>query len=121
MPPLSFAAGWCRSLLFSFQCWGPPPDAHFSLHDALPISPDPGAGADGRRPARAGRNRPGRSEEHTSGLQSPMYLVCRLLLENKKKEHYVNDAGAQVDKLDRALHMSYTETPADDIAKTPEA
>src|SRR5262250_3963873 len=26
-----------------------------------------------------------RSEEHTSGLQSPMYLVCRLLLEKKKK------------------------------------
>src|SRR5437762_9960830 len=26
----------------------------------------------------------GRSEEHTSELQSPMYLVCRLLLENKK-------------------------------------
>src|SRR5437764_5523996 len=28
--------------------------------------------------------RPGRSEEHTSELQSPMYLVCRLLLEKKK-------------------------------------
>src|SRR5437762_7762034 len=29
-----------------------------------------------------------RSEEHTSELQSPMYLVCRLLLEKKKeKEH----------------------------------
>src|SRR5437762_13106180 len=26
-----------------------------------------------------------RSEEHTSKLQSPMYLVCRLLLEKKKK------------------------------------
>jgi len=25
------------------------------------------------------------SEEHTSELQSPMYLVCRLLLEKKKK------------------------------------
>src|SRR5437762_7101540 len=29
------------------------------------------------------RQRP-RSEEHTSELQSPMYLVCRLLLEKKK-------------------------------------
>src|SRR5437762_3959784 len=29
-----------------------------------------------------------RSEEHTSELQSPMYLVCRLLLE-KKKENYL--------------------------------
>src|SRR5437762_5709501 len=27
-----------------------------------------------------------RSEEHTSELQSPMYLVCRLLLEKKKYE-----------------------------------
>src|SRR5437879_11382699 len=27
-----------------------------------------------------------RSEEHTSELQSPMYLVCRLLLEKKKTE-----------------------------------
>src|SRR5437879_11529657 len=30
----------------------------------------------------------GRSEEHTSELQSPMYLVCRLLLEKKKKQKY---------------------------------
>src|SRR5437879_8488334 len=29
------------------------------------------------------RSRPPRSEEHTSELQSPMYLVCRLLLEKK--------------------------------------
>src|SRR5437762_776106 len=28
-----------------------------------------------------------RSEEHTSELQSPMYLVCRLLLEKKKNAH----------------------------------
>src|SRR5437763_4528118 len=28
-----------------------------------------------------------RSEEHTSELQSPMYLVCRVLLEKKKKAH----------------------------------
>src|SRR3712207_8787140 len=29
----------------------------------------------------------GRSEEHTSELQSRQYLVCRLLLEKKKKKH----------------------------------
>src|SRR5258708_16053817 len=29
----------------------------------------------------------GRSEEHTSELQSPDHLVCRLLLEKKKKKH----------------------------------
>src|SRR5258708_9163850 len=67
-----------------------------SLHDALPIS---GARC---RPARVfpppwcpwpgalHRFPPGsceypRSEEHTSELQSPDHLVCRLLLEKKKK------------------------------------
>src|SRR2546422_6485881 len=30
----------------------------------------------------------GRSEEHTSELQSRLHLVCRLLLEKKKKKHY---------------------------------
>src|SRR5947208_11659833 len=30
--------------------------------------------------------KPGRSEEHTSELQSPDHLVCRLLLEKKKIE-----------------------------------
>src|SRR2546425_9159665 len=64
-----------------------------SLHDALPIwhagrrgrrvSPDShrlpfGAPGSGR-----GRHR---SEEHTSELQSLAYLVCRLLLEKKKKK-----------------------------------
>src|SRR5437879_6915042 len=35
-----------------------------------------------------------RSEEHTSELQSPMYLVCRLLLEKKKvkNKHAITDA-----------------------------
>ena len=32
-----------------------------------------------------------RSEEHTSELQSPMYLVCRLLLEKKKKKALRNN------------------------------
>src|SRR5437763_7617363 len=36
-------------------------------------------------------HRGGRSEEHTSELQSPMYLVCRLLLEKKNKQR--NPAG----------------------------
>src|SRR5687767_15462141 len=31
-----------------------------------------------------------RSEEHTSELQSLAYLVCRLLLEKKKKKHSTN-------------------------------
>src|SRR3712207_8410666 len=33
-----------------------------------------------------------RSEEHTSELQSRQYLVCRLLLEKKKKSHNMNHA-----------------------------
>src|SRR5437763_8289162 len=40
-----------------------------------------------------------RSEEHTSELQSPMYLVCRLLLEKKKntemESHDTDGAVAQ--------------------------
>src|SRR3712207_7424735 len=38
--------------------------------------------------------RPPRSEEHTSELQSRQYLVCRLLLEKKKKQklnHYIDN------------------------------
>src|SRR5258708_14395181 len=42
-----------------------------------------------RYPPHQGKNRShgfvGRSEEHTSELQSPDHLVCRLLLEKKKK------------------------------------
>src|SRR3712207_7405358 len=45
-----------------------------------------------RRLARGGLGQgegeaPVRSEEHTSELQSRQYLVCRLLLEKKKKPH----------------------------------
>src|SRR3712207_8824265 len=42
----------------------------------------------GQRPARG--LRVGRSEEHTSELQSRQYLVCRLLLEKKKKTIHKN-------------------------------
>src|SRR3712207_6850925 len=40
-----------------------------------------------QRPSPTGRRQrsPSRSEEHTSELQSRQYLVCRLLLEKKKK------------------------------------
>src|SRR3712207_8497973 len=74
-----------------------------SLHDALPICRGPtDRGRPGCRPGAGPRrawSRPracpaagttawppgGRSEEHTSELQSRQYLVCRLLLEKKKK------------------------------------
>src|SRR5256885_9996399 len=66
-----------------------------SLHDALPISraarrqrgPDPPAARRGRAVHRHHRSG-SRSEEHTSELQSPCNLVCRLLLEKKKNNHW---------------------------------
>src|SRR6266496_5634913 len=56
-----------------------------SLHDALPISSCCQPCAAARPwPGRSAR-RSSRSEEHTSELQSRRDLVCRLLLEKKKK------------------------------------
>src|SRR2546426_8577138 len=73
-----------------------------SLHDALPISPTPtgilarpisflgkrslsDSSSRTRRAIAPGSNSLlERSEEHTSELQSPCNLVCRLLLEKKK-------------------------------------
>src|SRR5688572_33415012 len=65
-----------------------------SLHDALPISFSAGSNARGNRgTGSCGRSISGswksrncRSEEHTSELQSQSNLVCRLLLEKKKKK-----------------------------------
>src|SRR5258708_22768359 len=37
-----------------------------------------------------------RSEEHTSELQSPDHLVCRLLLEKKKKKKTVSDITVNI-------------------------
>src|SRR2546422_5165168 len=80
-----------------------------SLHDALPISgrdpvgrfrrlvrvARPSVGRFALRPLRVAR-RDRRSEEHTSELQSRLHLVCRLLLEKKKK----------IIRADRACHDS---------------
>src|SRR5260370_38528318 len=66
-----------------------------SLHDALPISPAAtgpswpggrGARYPGADRCRSAGTRWPRSEEHTSELQSHLNLVCRLLLEKKKKK-----------------------------------
>src|SRR5207244_12509112 len=88
-------------LLFFFFNDTPPPEIYtLSLHDALPISqprhhrrtrchtgtPRPEVSPCARARAVA---RPPRSEEHTSELQSPDHLVCRLLLEKKKKKKII--------------------------------
>src|SRR2546425_11329176 len=58
-----------------------------SLHDALPIfGCSHQSGRDKRYGRHQARVRIVRSEEHTSELQSLAYLVCRLLLEKKKKK-----------------------------------
>src|SRR5437762_8921723 len=48
-------------------------------------SASPAGSAETPRTETAAEKNPWRSEEHTSELQSPMYLVCRLLLEKKNK------------------------------------
>src|SRR5574337_2192137 len=55
-----------------------------SLHDALPISPTARSRARAHIAPGTRAVRSHRSEEHTSELQSPLNLVCRLLLEKKK-------------------------------------
>src|SRR2546426_7782992 len=68
-----------------------------SLHDALPISRSLSSpnvvdrsqrapSCSNRCPRTLSDSRDWRSEEHTSELQSPCNLVCRLLLEKKKTE-----------------------------------
>src|SRR5207248_10557819 len=86
--------------LFFFN-GAPTPEIYtLSLHDALPIFTYAALAPDADAQARANResafldslgNAPdqvdsqfARSEEHTSELQSPYDLVCRLLLEKKK-------------------------------------
>src|SRR5256885_7441102 len=74
-----------------------------SLHDALPICRDVrghGGAACGRYAQGAqlaglhlGQGGHDRSEEHTSELQSPCNLVCRLLLEKKKTIQNSSDAS----------------------------
>src|SRR5258708_12083364 len=83
-----------RSTLFPYTTLFRSEPAHIDgdlLHHGRPSSrftltavsrPDPKAAAP---PVVSGAR--GRSEEHTSELQSPDHLVCRLLLEKKKKQN----------------------------------
>src|SRR5258705_8824104 len=56
------------------------------------------------RPGRLARTRrlSRRSEEHTSELQSLRHLVCRLLLEKKKKRKFGRIPGCHLQKRDEA-------------------
>src|SRR5207244_11897053 len=90
------------STIFFFTLTSPPEIYTLSLHDALPIwgtlrrgrvrhllpleAVAGGRGGVAHRDVRATASSNGfeRSEEHTSELQSPDHLVCRLLLEKKK-------------------------------------
>src|SRR2546422_1857794 len=47
-------------------------------------------------PRHRGARAAARSEEHTSELQSRLHLVCRLLLEKKKKKHRRNRPARRV-------------------------
>src|SRR6266516_6756165 len=70
-------------LLFFFLMIRRPPRSTLFPYTTLFRSSHPRSAARSRRTRRP-RPRPGRSEEHTSELQSPYDLVCRLLLEKKK-------------------------------------
>src|SRR5205809_2972833 len=82
-------------LVFFFHDTATPEIYTLSLHDALPILQRAGLQSQRLRrrrrpgllaPPQRERGTPARSEEHTSELQSRLHLVCRLLLEKKKKK-----------------------------------
>src|SRR5215203_7352484 len=97
---LFFSRQVFSSLFFLFNDTATTEIYTLSLHDALPISPgcSPSAPWCWASPSPSPGSRPVRSEEHTSELQSRQYLVCRLLLEKKKKNTRVRKME-QTEKL----------------------
>src|SRR6516165_1966923 len=79
-----------------------------SLHDALPISTSPALQPKAPFSPLAIRIW-SRSEEHTSELQSQSNLVCRLLLEKKKKAQNVTDeeGKGQAAKVERVNALDF--------------
>src|SRR2546430_3346811 len=81
---------FCRFCFFFFNDTATTEIYTLSLHDALPIYARPREGDyPGSDPEQADHDQPpgwNRSEEHTSELQSQSNLVCRLLLEKKKRK-----------------------------------
>src|SRR5256885_7279443 len=80
-----------------------------SLHDALPIFGRSSLLCQGTRHVEPGgecATAGTRSEEHTSELQSPCNLVCRLLLEKKKIKHRSRCRGVGQAALPNLLSLS---------------
>src|SRR5690348_17987781 len=63
--------------------WEAGPEQALALVDSMRKMPDENS-PDARHKKLAANRTATRSEEHTSELQSPVHLVCRLLLEKKK-------------------------------------
>src|SRR5437763_3491847 len=83
-----FSPCWTSTLyfFFFFLMIRPPPRSTLFPYTTLFRSRTPLKHSIPEFPTKVGgHHMPGRSEEHTSELQSPMYLVCRLLLEKKKQ------------------------------------
>src|SRR2546422_5380712 len=83
----------CLLFFFFFLMIRRPPRStlfpYTTLFRSLRVRPGRGGGGDPWAAGPEDRVRPGacpRSEEHTSELQSRLHLVCRLLLEKKKKK-----------------------------------
>src|SRR5215217_5545743 len=87
--PLSNCSRYTTSFftLFFFLMIRRPPRSTLFPYTTLFRSPNRPRTATGPAPTAAGHGCGSRSEEHTSELQSRQYLVCRLLLEKKKKQH----------------------------------
>src|SRR5438046_6293130 len=104
-----------RSYPHSFFFNDPPTTEIYtlSLHDALPISPQTIAADWWAHPPRQrrGQGAPAkpRSEEHTSELQSLTNLVCRLLLEKKKKQRQQIDIDKHVLELPAAVGTDHVQ------------
>src|SRR5437762_8182625 len=58
-----------------------------------------------------------RSEEHTSELQSPMYLVCRLLLEKKKRKKKTHDNNTHNNCSTKSVQLREHASPSTTAAK----
>src|SRR2546430_7505391 len=96
-----------RSTLFPYTTLFRSPDrgSRTVARPRCPRHATAGSGAGADRPATAGDGL-ARSEEHTSELQSQSNLVCRLLLEKKKKKTLSTKAGSYLRALMTLVNLS---------------